>query len=380
MHFNGIIINGDKMKKLVCAILGLALLSGCSSSLKKYSMTATDLGFDTVVSFIAYTENEATFNRYGDTLKEEFKRYDQLFDKYDSYEGINNIKTINEQAGEQPVKVDAEIIELLQQSKLFDTISNHKFDVTMGSVLNLWHDTREAGLIAIQNGQESSIPEMNALQQAKEHTGWDHVHIDEENSTVYIDDKLVSLDVGGSAKGFAVEKVAQRLEKDGLQHAIINGGGNIRLIGDKPEEEYWSVGVQIPNLNEQSTDSLVSIMMKESTSFVTSGDYQRYYMYQDQIMHHIIDPDTLMPARHCRSVTVVTKDSGIADILSTTLYTMSHQEGEAFLKELKENHDIEANAIWVYDEQQPKEDTTESIKTLGYDIIISEGLKDKIKE
>ena len=141
--------NGDNMKKILSILLGALLLSGCSEkALHKYSMTATDIGFDTVVSFTAYTENEAAFNSYSAELKKQFRYYDRLFDKYNSYDGVNNIKTINDNAGRQPVKVEPVILDLLKLAKAYDTISNHQFDITMGSVLNIWHDYREAGTLA----------------------------------------------------------------------------------------------------------------------------------------------------------------------------------------------------------------------------------------
>lgn len=366
------------MKKILCVLIALLTLSGCGSTLKKYSMTSTSLGFDTVVSFTAYTENEATFKKYENQLKTEFLRFSKLFDKYENYDGINNIKTINDQAGSKPVKVDPVIIELLKESQEYDEWTNHRFDVTMGAVLNIWHDYRERGLLLNEKNKPAAIPTMKELKEAEKNTGWDHVQIDEKNNTVYIDDASVSLDVGGNAKGFAVEKIAQSLEKAGLKHAILNGGGNVRLIGEKPDSEHWTVGIQIPNLTVNSTDSLLSLKIPSSYSIVTSGDYQRYYMADGKTMHHIIDPSTLMPARHCRAVSVLTEDSGIADTLSTALYTLSHKDGVALLKKLKEEHGITADAVWVYDDSQPKEDDVDSISVKGYEVVISEGLKDSI--
>ena len=336
-----------KLKLLFTSAL-LLIVSACSTSLEKYSMTATDTGFDTIVSFVAYTKNEAQFEEYSSFLKKEFKRYDALFDKYDTHKGINNIKTINDNAGIKPVKVDKEIIELLEQCQTYNTLSNHQFDITMGSVLELWHETREAA----NNNPNPTIPSTSSLEEAKKHTGWQHVTINKEDSTVYIDDK-------------------------GLEHAIINAGGNVRMIGSKPEEETWQVGIQIPNLESFSTDSLLSIKIDDSMSIVTSGDYQRYYMYNDQLMHHIIDPITLMPARYARAVTVITKDSGIADMLSTTLFTMSYQDGITLLNTLKEQG-IQADALWVYDKTQPKDENVEAMSIMGYDVVVSDGLKDRI--
>lgn len=367
------------MKKILCVLLLLISMSGCNEKARsKHTVTLSDIGFDTFVSFTAYTVNEAEFDEYTNTLKEAFQSYNKLFDKYHTYEGINNIKTINDQAGIAPVKVDESIIELLNLSKTYDTLSEHQFDITMGGVLEIWHQYRDAGTIANQEGKESSIPSEAELKKAEADSGWDKIEINEDEQTVYINDQNTSIDVGGVAKGFSVEKIAEQMEKDGLSSAIINAGGNVRLIGSKPDASEWSVGIQIPDLKKQQTDSLLSLKFNDSNSFVTSGDYQRYYMYGDEIMHHIIDPDTLYPARHSRSVTVICQNSGVADILSTTLYTMSYEEGNAFLKKVKETLDLSAEAIWVYDDLQPAENDVETTEVNGYQIAMSDGLKDHV--
>lgn len=138
-----------KIQLCLCCLLTILISNGCSSkkdtvTLEKYSMTSTSLGFDTVVMFTAYAKDEHTYKQYEQILQDEFKRYDKLFDKYHNYDGINNIKTINDHAGDKPIKVDEPIMELLKQSKEYDALSNHQFSVTMGAVLDLWHDAREA--------------------------------------------------------------------------------------------------------------------------------------------------------------------------------------------------------------------------------------------
>lgn len=371
------------MKKLFLATICFLLASsinGCSSTLKKYTKTATNLGFDTVFTFIAYTKNKAEFDTYYQLFSRECIRYSKLFDNYKSYQNLSNIKTINDQAGKKPVKVDPIIIDLLKLSKKYSLLTNSQFDITIGSVLKIWHTYRETGIKANSSKQESEIPPLESLKTAQTHGGWQHIQIDEAASTIYIDDPATSIDVGGSAKGYAVEKIAQKLTNSGCDHAIINGGGNIRIIGSKPSAAKWSVGVQIPDFQKLSSESLLSVEIDTSTSFVTSGDYQRFYMYKDQIMHHIIDPSTLYPARHARSVTIMCKDSAIADILSTSLYTMSHKDGAALLKQLSKSEGIKADAIWVYDKQRLKEDQTTSYAIKGYDVVLSEGLKDIVSK
>ena len=378
MYFlHDIIKNGDMMKKIIYMCIITLLLSACTTNtnnLKKYDFTSTNLGFDTVIMFSAYTKNEEEFNKYKTILINEFKRYDQLFDKYHSYSNLANMKTINDAAGDHAVKVDEEIVNILSMAREFDTLSNHQFSVTLGSVLNIWHDARE---YAAEHKEDAYLPSKEELTKANENTGWDYVDIDKDKNEVFIKNKGTQLDVGAIAKGYAVEAVAQKLESAGLEHGLINGGGNVRLIGSKPNNEPWSVGLQIPNVETMETKSLISISIDSSSSFVTSGDYQRYYKYDGKRMHHIIDPSTLYPANHARSVTIITKDSGLADMLSTTLFTMSYKDGKALLNSLQEQN-IHVEAIWVYDDEV-KPETKDTIKKDGYYLAFTDGVKDMIK-
>lgn len=349
------------------------LFCGCQDGkLTKYSDQILDAGFDTFIQLIAYTEDEETFQAYLQKTNETFLYYNKLFDRYHTYDGIANVKTINDQAGKAPVKVDQEIIDVLLMAKKYSEQSNGQYDVTYGAVLEIWHRYRED---ALDNGN-SAIPTMEELNAAKRHVGWDKVEIDEQAQTVYINDPLASLDMGSVAKGYASEKCAEQLAADGLKHAIINAGGNVRIIGNKADDSRWSVGIQLPSAEE--TASLATIYIDKDKSFVTSGDYQRSYEYDGKMYHHIIDPQTLMPADYMRSVTVITDDSGVADILSTTLFAMSYEDGCAYLEQLRQNG-IAAEAVWVFDETTPISDQADLMKSGRYDLAISDGLQDMIE-
>ncbi len=364
------------MKKNYCFLLICILcLFGCEKSntaFEKYSEQMFDAGFDTVITLIAYTEDEATFETYQKRAKELFMHYHQLFDRYQSYEGVQNVKTINDQAGIAPVKVDQELLKLIQLTKQYGMYSAYQYDVTYGAVFEIWHDYRNN---ATQNNIKQ-IPSMKELEQAKIHTGWEHVIIDEEASTIYIDDSDASIDLGSAAKGYACEQVAKQLESEGLSHAIINAGGNVRIIGEKPDGTPWNVGIQLPSSEQNS--SIANVLMDKDVSFVTSGDYQRAYEVDGKLYHHIIDPHTLMPATYMRSVTLITKDSGIADILSTTLFTMSYEQGNALLEQLKKDG-MDVDAIWVFDETLDIPKNADIIKSGNYQLIVSDGIKDQVE-
>lgn len=347
-------------------MLCLVLLSGCSQSskpieptpsantLNKYSGMDYNTGFDTFLSLITYTTSQSEFDQHMSTAVSLFKRYNDFFDIYNTYEGINNLKTINDNAGKKAVQVDPEIIECLLKAKEFYELSNHEFDITIGAVLQVWHNYRDEGLKLNESGKYGKLPSMEELETAKACTGWEYVEIDDENNTVFINNPCVSLDVGGIAKGFAAEKIAQVIEPE-ITGGIVNAGGNSRTIGSKPEGSAWVSGISNP---ANPGASLLAIGVKGSQSIVTSGDYQRYYVAEDgKQYHHIIDPDTLLPAMRYRSVTIITPNSGDADALSTTLYTLSVEEGKQVLAKYNESHPNQvASAIWIFDKDNAIED------------------------
>jgi len=369
--------HGDKVKKMVIVILMTLIFTGCAPVTKeeysRYSNQTVEAGFDTLISMIAYTKTPEEFTEYFDLMRTEFYRYHQLFDKYNAYEGINNIYTINQYAGVTPVTVDPVIIDMLLLSKEWYEKSSYQFNVTLGAVLKVWSAYRDEGQLLNSDGKPGELPPLALLEEKLVCTGWDYIEIDEEKSTVFVTDACASLDVGGVAKGYATELVAKTLEESGLTMAIINAGGNVRSIGTKPENEPWAVGIESPDMG--GVASLDTIRLPESTSFVTSGDYQRYYIGPDNVTyHHLIDPTTLMPATHFRAVTVICEDSGLADILSTTVFLLSYEDGVKVIEAMQQLYpDQIIGALWVFEESQIPQGL-ETVESGGYYIAISPSL------
>lgn len=266
------------------------------------------------------------------------EKYNNLFDIYKEYDGINNLCTVNKNAGIQALEVDQELIDFLLYCKELYTKTDGKMNVMLGSVLKLWHNTRTTAL----NGGVSVIPTYEELEEAYKHSNIDSLEIDEVNKTVYISDKDASIDVGAIGKGYATEKAGQYLESIQANGYVLNIGGNIRTIGTKPDGSGWVTGIKNP-LNPVEFSLRIDI---KDTACVTSGDYERYYVVDNVRYHHIIDKDTLMPARYFRSVTIVTKDSGLADALSTTLFCMSYEDGLELIK----TFDIDIDVVWIYED------------------------------
>lgn len=318
----------------------ILLLSGCSTGTgtaeqKQYTATFLTL-FDTVTTIVGRDESEEAFTQKAQAVHDELLEYHQLFDIYNDYDGINNLKTVNDQAGIAPVTVDSRIIALLLDCREYYELTNGRVNVAMGSVLNLWHEARNEG---INDPANARLPDADALEEASAHTDLNAVILDEEASTVYISDPDVRLDVGAVAKGWAAQQVSQNAPT-GL---LISVGGNVCATGPKDASGTpWVVGVQDPD----GGDSYLHTVYVTGGSLVTSGDYQRNYVVDGKIYHHIIDPDTMYPSTYWRSVTIVCADSGLADALSTALFLLPREEGQKLLEKCN------AMAMWVDGEGQ----------------------------
>ncbi len=290
---------------------------------------------------MGYAESQDKFEEMVQIGQNRFAELHKLYDIYYNYENVNNVKTINDNAGIKPVEVSQDIIDLIVFSKEWYHKTNGKCNIALGSVLSIWHDYREAG---IENPEAAALPPMKKLQAALNYTDIDKVFVDKEKMTVYLEDENMRLDVGAVAKGFASEIVTKELEEMGYTSFIISSGGNVRTSG-KPLDNVrnnWGIGLQNPDGNPLDPhDPPIDIVFLTDQSVVTSGDYQRYYKVNGQTFHHLIDPETLMPATFFRAVTVITKDSGLADFMSTTLFLSSFEEGFDLAKKL------EIDAVWI---------------------------------
>ena len=333
----------DRFRKILFLILATVLLTGCrashqkeevSTEKKQYQASFLTL-FDTVTTIIGYAETEEEFGEITDDIYVKLEKYHQLFDIYNDYE-VNNIKTINDHAGIAPVEVDSAIIELLLDCKEYYEITEGKVNIALGSVLSLWHEAREDG---INDPGNASLPDEAALKEAALHCNMEDVVIDEAASTVYIKDPKLRLDVGAVAKGWATEKVCQEAPEE----LLVSVGGNVRATGPKPGDISWVVGIQSP---WGDNSEYVHTLYVNQESVVTSGDYQRYYTVDDEIYHHLIDPETLYPGKQWKAVSVICEDSGLADALSTALFLLPKEEGEAIAKK------YDAFVCWIASEEE----------------------------
>ena len=327
--------NNIRIWRLVTVLLVLAAtasaLSGCKKEIKPKNRIFYEY-FDTVSTIYDYSGgSDDDFQANVALFEERLEYYHRLFDIYNEYDGINNLATVNRLAASGEVKVDEALIEFLEYAVEIHGLTGGNTNIAMGSVLSIWHKYREAG---------KEIPGESELRAAAEHTDIKNLVIDRENLTVRFLDSGLSLDVGAIAKGYAVERIAEELIARGVSAYVLDVGGNLRAIGSKIDGGTWRTGVQNPDFTAK--ERYVYYLNIKDTSVVTSGDYQRYYTVDGVRYHHIISKDTLMPAEYFSSVTIVTRDSGLADALSTALFNMDYESGLQLVSSLDN-----VSAVWV---------------------------------
>lgn len=328
------------LKSILCLILvflTVASAAGCQRNQIRPKSKEFWGYFHTDSCVYSYAgDSDKEFSERCRGVSEILSEYHKMFDIYNEYQGINNLCTVNKNAGGEPVSVDGRLIDFLLYAKELYELTGGEMNVMMGSVLRLWHNCRSE---AKEHPENAKVPTSEELSEAALHTDISLLEIDRENSTVRITDPAASIDVGALGKGYATEKAAEYLEGMGAQSYVLDIGGNLRIIGKKPDGSGWITGVRDPfDLSGNAERFLLS-----DISCVTSGDYERYYTVDGKKYHHIIDKDTLMPAEYFSSVTVLTADSGLADALSTALFAMSYEDGLLLLEKL----DCEVEVFWI---------------------------------
>lgn len=325
---------------LFCLLGLLASFAGCSQD---ETQTSEPRGkvyfnwFDTVSYVYSYAGDPAErFEELSAGVSGILTEYHQLFDIYHEYSGINNLCTINRLAGGDPLPVDQKLIDFLLYAQELHQKTEGEMNILLGSVLSIWHDHRTE---ATEDPSAASLPDEAALSEAAAHTDLSLLEIDAQNGTVRLTDPQASIDVGALGKGYATEKAAEYLIAQKADGYVLNIGGNIRIIGTKPDGTGWKTAVKDPEAPDSRYAATLDLT---DTACVTSGNYERFFTVDGVQYHHIIDPDTLFPAEQFASVTIVTRDSGLADALSTALFCMSYEDGIALL----ENFDG-VDVLWV---------------------------------
>lgn len=304
-----------KYKKLTALICAAALfLPGCSSHLPdKEELTYTDTLFDTVVSIQILDPVEPDVL---DGCKKLCQNYDRLFSKTDEDSDIYKINNAKGAA----VEVSEDTLTLIKKGIYYCELSGGLFDITIGSVSNLWDFKAES----------PAVPSSKSIASAVRHVDYKKIII--EGSTVRLEDSKAVLDVGAIAKGYIADRIKDYLKEHSVRHAVINLGGNVLTLGTKTDGSKYNIGIQKPF---DETGAPVTSVKIEDQSVVTTGIYERYFEKNDKIYHHILSPANGRPCKNSLySVTIITDSSLTADALSTVCFLMGYKKGMKLVNQL----------------------------------------------
>ena len=295
------------MKKVL--IIFILLLTGCGK--QEYSKNLFYM--DTIINVKLYNISENRANEAFDEIEKIYKKYEQLTNFYDENSELSKLNN------DVNYEISDELLELIKIGYEWSVKTDGLLNINIGNLTKIWHDFRENPI---------SLPNVDNIKV-------EHLEI-EDNKIL---NNKVNIDLGAITKGYVTEKVGRYLEENGINYYLINAGGNVKV--GKSNKGYYNIGIASPISNET-----FEVVKDENISVVTSGGYERFYEYEGVMYHHIIDPNTKYPANYMKSVTVIGDDSGLCDILSTTLFLMNIEDGKEFIK----NYDVKV--IWFTNDNE----------------------------
>ena len=261
-----------------------------------------------------WLEDDSRAEQAIDAVLAEMRRVDALMSHY---KPESQLSQINQRAALGPVRVDPELVELIGRAGEFSKLTGGAFDITYASVGYLYdyraHEKPDAGQIAAHLGA----------------INWRHVILDRDASTVRFSRQGVRIDLGGIAKGYAVDRAIAILASMGVRHASVTAGGDSRIAGDRFGRP-WIVGIRHPD----DPEKVIARIPVVDAAMSTSGDYERYFDENGERYHHIIDPRTGRSAGEVRSVTIIGSDATTTDGLSTAVFVMGPERGLALIEKL----------------------------------------------
>jgi len=246
------------------------------------------------------------------------KEFDRIEAAMSTYIANSEMTRINETAANEPVTVSPELFGLIDRALQLSIATNGAFDITYDSVGQLY-DFREG----IRPAPEQITTHLDAID-------YRHVRLDRESSEIQFARPGVRINLGGIAKGYAVESVINVLRDAGVAHALATAGGDTRLLGDRGNGP-WVVGVRDPDDKE----GLVTRLALQDEAISTSGDYERFFIEGDVRYHHILDPSTGRSVGHVRSVTIIGPDATMTDGLSTSVFVLGPDAGLELIESLE---------------------------------------------
>lgn len=297
------------------ALCGLALSLAAPLPVAAKWLSRQESIMGTAIHVELWAPDEAGGQAAIDAVMDEMRRIDASMSPY---KPESELSRVNREASKRPVTVSAELFELIQRAQEFSKQTRGAFDITFSSVGYLYDYRREVKPSEAQIKQK--LPAID----------YRHVKLDARARTIRFARAGVRIDLGGIAKGHAVDAGIAIVRQRGFQHALVTAGGDSRILGDH-RGRPWIIGVRDPR---GKPDDMVAALPLQDEAISTSGDYERYFEIDGVRYHHIINPKTGKSVSGVRSVTVIGPDATTTDALSTSVFVLGLNEGMALIESL----------------------------------------------
>ncbi len=299
---------------IVCALL----IAGCETAGEPERRQRSLLGTQSVITIHDSRIPSGAFDRYFDRVEEIQDRMSINEERYDETEVLR----INRSAGQEAVAVSEDTFFVIEEAIRWGDITEGYFDITVAPLIRLWG-------IGTPNER---VPGEAEREEAIGLVDYREIELESDNTSVYLPREGMGIDVGGIAKGYAVDEIARMMADDGIESAIIDFGGDLYTVGTRPDGDRWRIGIQHPSGVRQR---LLAVITSSNEAIVTSGPYERYFEEDGQRFHHLFDVTTGAPAdNELVSVTVSGPDAIGADALSTGAFVMGLVRGLALIENL----------------------------------------------
>jgi thiamine biosynthesis lipoprotein len=288
----------------------MASLAGCPRPPRVYKDTRVIMGTYVSITAVAEGATDEAARAAVSAAFDEITRVDLLMS---TYKPESQLSQVNRMAGMRPVRVDRELIDTVEDALYVSRLTGGAFDPTVGPLVRLWKI----------GSDEARIPDKEETDSARKLVDYSQVEVNRTRQTIYIRKKGMSIDLGGIAKGYAADRAVAALKARGIRGGIVAVAGDIKLFGSREDGKPWNIGIQHP----REKDGLLCTLTLHDAATSSSGDYERYFIKDGVRYHHILDPRTGRPARGLISVTVIARDSWLADGMATGLFVMGPDKG-----------------------------------------------------